>query len=277
MKIDCKKIADEIVEEVRVKAQGNVRMPKIVSVVIGTDGGSESYLKMMEKTFSKVNFESEIRRLPADVSHDEAIALVKALNDDASVDGIIVHKPLPQQIDEEALILTINPNKDLDGFHPMNLGRMFAGDTKAIVPCTAKAAVTVLQGAGVDLKGKHVAVVGRSNIVGKPLSILLLAEHATVTICHSKTKNLSEITKNADIVVVAVGKPRFLTKDMVGSHSIVIDVGTNNVDGKMVGDADFEAMVDDVQMITPVPGGVGRVTNALLLSNALSCFTNLNK
>ncbi len=277
MKIDCKKIAAEIIEDVRVKAQGTVRVPKIVSVVIGTDGGSESYLKMMEKTFAKVNFDSEIKRLPADVSNDEAISLVKSLNEDVLVDGIIVHKPLPKQIDEEALILAIDPNKDLDGFHPMNLGRMFAGDKQAIVPCTAKAAVTVLQHAGVNLVGKHVAVVGRSNIVGKPLSILLLSEHATVTVCHSKTEHLEDITKKADIVVVAVGRPRFLTKNMVGKHSIVIDVGTNNVDGKMVGDADFEALEDYVRMITPVPGGVGRVTNALLLSNALSCFTNLNK
>ncbi len=277
MRIDCKQIAGNMIEDVRLQSEGLQRVPKIVSVVVGTDGGSESYLKMMEKTFAKVGFESEIVRMPETVSNEEAMSKIEALNKDQSVDGIIVHKPLPRQIDEDALILKIDPNKDLDGFHPMNLGKMFAGDKTAVVPCTAKAAVEVLKGAGVDLTGKNVVVIGRSNIVGKPLSILLLAENATVTVCHSKTKNIAEITRAADIVVVAVGRPKFLTKDMVTEKTIVIDVGTNNVDGKMVGDSDFGELEDYVQMITPVPGGVGRVTNALLLTNALRCFTNLHK
>lgn len=272
MIIDCKKIAEEMIEEVRVRAEGLARAPKIVSVVVGTDGGSESYLNMMEKTFAKVGFATEIRRMPAEATTEEAIRLIDEINADAFVDGCIIHKPLPKQIDESKLLLRLSPDKDLDGFHPMNLGLMFAGNPAAVVPCTAQAAVEVLKRSVGDLTGKNIAVIGRSNIVGKPLSILLLAQNATVTVCHSKTKNLSEITKKADIVVVAVGSPKFLTGDMVGEHSIVIDVGTNNVDGKMVGDADFANLENYVSAITPVPGGVGRVTNAILLSNALKNY-----
>ncbi|MDO4753993.1 MAG: bifunctional 5,10-methylenetetrahydrofolate dehydrogenase/5,10-methenyltetrahydrofolate cyclohydrolase [Bacillota bacterium] len=272
MVIDCKKIAEDMIEEVRQKASGLARSPKIVSVVVGTDGGSESYLNMMEKTFAKVGFETEIKRLPEETTTEEAIAVIDQINADSGVDGCIIHKPLPKQIAEGELLLRLSPDKDLDGFHPMNLGLMFAGAKNAVVPCTAQAAVEVLKRSVGNLSGKNIAVIGRSNIVGKPLSILLLAENATVTVCHSKTRNLSEITKKADIVVVAVGSPRFLTADMVGEHSIVIDVGTNNVDGKMVGDADFANLEGYVNMITPVPGGVGRVTNAILLSNALTNY-----
>lgn len=273
MVIDCKKIAEEMIEEVRSRASSSARPPKIVSVVVGTDGGSESYLNMMEKTFEKVGFATEIKRMPEETSTECAIALIDELNAESGVDGVIIHKPLPKQIREEELLLRLSPEKDLDGFHPMNLGLMFAGAENAVVPCTAQASVEVLKRSVGDLSGKHIAVVGRSNIVGKPLAILLLAENATVTVCHSRTKNLSDITRSADIVVVAVGKPKFLTKDMVSEHSVVIDVGTNRVDGKMVGDSDFENLKDYVRMITPVPGGVGRVTNAILLSNALTNYT----
>lgn len=273
MVIDCKKIAEEMIEEVRSRASSSARPPKIVSVVVGTDGGSESYLNMMEKTFEKVGFTTEIKCMPEETSTECAIALIDELNAESGVDGVIIHKPLPKQIREEELLLRLSPEKDLDGFHPMNLGLMFAGAENAVVPCTAQASVEVLKRSVGDLSGKHIAVVGRSNIVGKPLAILLLAENATVTVCHSRTKNLSDITRSADIVVVAVGKPKFLTKDMVSEHSVVIDVGTNRVDGKMVGDSDFENLKDYVRMITPVPGGVGRVTNAILLSNALTNYT----
>lgn len=272
MIIDCKRIAEEMIEEVRAEAANLKRPPKIVSVVVGTDGGSESYLNMMEKTFAKVGFETEICRKSAEATTEEATSLIDELNERDDVDGVIIHKPLPKQIKEGELLLKLRPEKDLDGFHPMNLGLMFAGDPAATTPCTARAAVEVLKRAVGELAGKNIAVVGRSNIVGKPLSLLLLAENATVTVCHSKTKDLAEITKAADIVVVAVGRPRFLTRDMVSTHSVVIDVGTNNVGGKMVGDTDFEAIAPIVKMITPVPGGVGRVTNAILLANALKNY-----
>lgn len=277
MVIDCKAIAERIISDVRERASGALRPPKIVSVVIGTDGGSESYLNMMEKTFGKAGFSTEILRMSAGSTTEEAIAVIDGLNAREDVDGVIIHKPLPKGISERDLLLRLHPDKDLDGFHPMNLGLMFAGDPDAVIPCTAQAAVEVLKRTVGDLSGKHVAVIGRSNIVGKPLSLLLLAKNATVTVCHSRTKDLAKITREAEIVVVAVGRPRFLTKEMVGEHSIVIDVGTNNVDGKMVGDSDFEALSGYVKMITPVPGGVGRVTNAILLANAFRNFTKKHK
>lgn len=274
MIIDCKLIADQKIEKIANETSQLQVKPKIVSMVVGYDGGSESYLNMMEKTFRRVDFETEIVRLDASASTEDALKKIDEFNLDPNVHGVIIHKPLPPQMNEDEMLMRLDPKKDLDGFHPTNLGLMFAGDKKATAPCTAQAVVEVLKASGYELSGKHVVVVGRSNIVGKPLSILLLAENATVTVCHSRTKDLAAFTKAADVVVVAVGKPRFLKKDMVTEKTVVIDVGTNNVDGKMVGDADFEELKDYVSAITPVPGGVGRVTNAILLSNALKCFTN---
>ncbi len=277
MIIDCKSIADAIIESVHREASGAAKTPRIASVVIGSDGGSESYLKMMEKTFERAGFGTCICRLAEDATTEQAIALVESLNADREIDGVIIHKPLPPQIDERRLLYSLDPRKDLDGLHPVNLGKTLSGDAGAIAPCTARAAVEVAKGAGIELTGKHVVIIGRSSIVGKPAALLFLSENATVTVCHSKTSNLADITKRADIIVVAVGRPRFLGREMVSEHSVVIDVGTNNVDGKMVGDADFDAIFGLVKMITPVPGGVGRVTNAVLLANALTNFTNNNK
>jgi methylenetetrahydrofolate dehydrogenase (NADP+)/methenyltetrahydrofolate cyclohydrolase len=179
-----------------------------------------------------------------------------------------VQLPLPEHIDASKVLDAIVPEKDLDGFHPLNAGHLFKGE-RGIRPCTPTAVMYILAKMGIELKGKDVVVIGRSNIVGKPLSMMLLEQNATVTICHSKTKALASHTKRADIIIVAVGVPNFLTKEMVTEASIVIDVGTNMLNGKLVGDADFEALKDYVKMITPVPGGVGPVTNAVLLNNAL--------
>lgn len=271
MTIDCKAIAEKIKNEVREQVATLPRAPKIVCIIAGTDGGAESYLRMMTKTCDSVGYASEILRLPETATNEELIALIHQCNQDAGIDGILVQKPLPKQIDEDRVLSEINPGKDLDGFLEINAGRLFQGK-KGTQPCTPQAVVRILQESGVDLTGKDVVMLGRSNIVGKPLSMMLLAKNATVTICHSKTANLIEHTRRADVVVVAIGIPRFLKKEMVTEDTIVIDVGTNNVDGKMVGDADYDNLKDYVKMITPVPGGVGPVTNAILLVNAMNNY-----
>lgn len=271
MTIDCKAIAEKIKNEVREQVATLPRAPKIVCIIAGTDGGAESYLRMMTKTCDSVGYASEILRLPETATNEELIALIHQCNQDAGIDGILVQKPLPKQIDEDRVLSEINPGKDLDGFLEINAGRLFQGK-KGTQPCTPQAVVRILQESGVDLTGKDVVMLGRSNIVGKPLSMMLLAKNATVTICHSKTANLIEHTRRADVVVVAIGIPRFLKKEMVTEDTIVIDVGTNNVDSKMVGDADYDNLKDYVKMITPVPGGVGPVTNAILLVNAMNNY-----
>lgn len=193
---------------------------------------------------------------------------LRKLRDLKCVHGILVQMPLPKHIDKEKIIASIDPKKDVDGFHELNAGALFQGKN-AMVPCTALAVMTILESLDIELTGKHVAVIGRSNVVGKPLSVMLTHKNATVTLCHSKTRNLETFTQMADIVVVAVGVPFFLKEDMVNEKTIVIDVGMNEVSGKLVGDCDYDNLVDKVQMITPVPGGVGPVTNAVLLRQVL--------
>jgi len=218
-----------------------------------------------------VGFGYEIYRLPESTTEAQLLSVIEEKNKDEFVNGIIVQMPLPPHISEEKIITAIKPTKDIDGFHPMNAGRLFKGE-KATRPCTPLAVVTMLDALEVDLEGKNVVVIGRSNIVGKPLSVMLMHKNATVTVCHSKTQNLMQHTQCADIVILAVGIANFLKREMVNENTIVIDVGMNELDGKLVGDADFDALKDYVKMITPVPGGVGPVTNAVLLLNVLEHF-----
>lgn len=268
MIIDGRKIANELKEKIAIALTQVADKPKISAIILGEHPSSMSYLKMLEKTCNSVGFSYEIIALPIETSHDKLLQIIDDKNKDDQIKGLLIQLPLPDHIDESAVLMRISPDKDLDGFNPINAGYLFKGKP-GIRPCTPQAVMTILSEMGIALEGKNVVVVGRSNIVGKPLAMMLLEKNATVTICHSRTKNLSDFTKKADIVVVAVGKPKFLTKEMVTTNTVVIDVGTNMLNGKLVGDADFEALVDYVAMITPVPGGVGPVTNVVLLNNAL--------
>lgn len=271
MIIDGKIIAAQIREGVKQRTKSFKKMPGVVAMIVGEHPSAESYLKMLEKTCKMVDFNYSLIRLPVDISEKALLNLIEENNQMDEVQGILVQMPLPDHINKEKILLAIDPKKDLDGFHPMNAGRLFKGE-KSMKPCTAQAVVSILKALDIGLEGKDVVIIGRSNIVGKPLSILLLDENATVTVCHSKTKDLKSHTQRADIVVAAVGIPNFLTKEMVTEQSIVIDVGMNEVAGKLVGDADFDALEPFVKMITPVPGGVGPVTNAVLLLNILEHF-----
>ncbi|MDK2866475.1 MAG: methylenetetrahydrofolate dehydrogenase / methenyltetrahydrofolate cyclohydrolase [Clostridiales bacterium] len=268
MIIDGKQIANALKQEIRERVQAMAVKPKVSAIILGEHPSSMSYLKMLEKTCKAIEFDYEIVSLPLAASLETLLKIIDEKNNDSQIKGILVQLPLPEHIDASKVLDAIVPEKDLDGFHPLNAGHLFKGE-RGIRPCTPTAVMYILAKMGIELKGKDVVVIGRSNIVGKPLSMMLLEQNATVTICHSKTKALASHTKRADIIIVAVGVPNFLTKEMVTEASIVIDVGTNMLNGKLVGDADFEALKDYVKMITPVPGGVGPVTNAVLLNNAL--------
>ena len=209
--------------------------------------------------------------LPETTSEAELLALVEALNRDDNVHGILVQLPLPSQIDSEKVLRAILPEKDVDGFHPTNMGQLVIGSS-LLVPCTPLGVITLLDRYGIGIEGKHAVVLGRSNIVGKPVSLLLLARNATVTICHSRTRDLESVTRQADILIAAVGRANFVTGDMVKDGAVVIDVGINRVDGKLVGDVDFDAVEKKASFITPVPGGVGPMTIAMLMENTMKAF-----
>ena len=271
MIIDGKAIAQKIKDKAKNFCTDCARKPNVVAFMIGDNPSSESYLRMIERTCKSVEFGYTLIRLEEGISESALLEKIIEKNLDDNIDGILVQMPLPDNISEERVIMTIAPEKDLDGFHPMNAGRLFKGE-KATRPCTHLAVMTIFKELNIDLEGKYIVVIGRSNIVGKPLAVMLMQNNATVTICHSRTVDIEDHTRKADIIIVAVGIPNFLTKDMVSEKAIVIDVGMNEVDGKMVGDADFEALKDYVSMITPVPGGVGPVTNAVLLLNVIEHF-----
>lgn len=276
MIIDGKAIAQRIKEKAKNCCSDCYRKPNVVAFMLGDNPSSESYLRMIERTCKSVDFGYQLIRLSPTITESELLERIVEKNLDENTDGILVQMPLPEHISEERVIMTIAPEKDLDGFHPMNAGRLFKGE-KATRPCTPLAVMTIFKEMNIDLEGKYIVVIGRSNIVGKPLAVMLMHNNATVTICHSKTVGIEEHTKKADIIIVAVGIPNFLTRDMVSEKAIIIDVGMNEVDGNMVGDADFEALKDYVSMITPVPGGVGPVTNAVLLLNVIEHFRGVKK
>lgn len=268
MIIDGREIANGIKANIKETCEQMRKKPHVKAVLLGDHPSSLSYLKMLQKSCEQVGFEYSLEKLSSDTSQEELLALIHELNQDESVDGLLVQTPLPKHIQEKIILESIASEKDVDGFNPINAGKLFKGES-SMVPCTAKAVMVILESLNMDLAGKEVVVIGRSNIVGKPLSIMLTHAHATVTLCHSQTRDLKFHTKRADIVVVAIGKPCFLKKDMVTEKTIVIDVGINGTEHGIVGDADFDALKDYVQMITPVPGGVGPVTNAVLLEGIL--------
>ena len=243
--------------------------PCLAVVLVGDDPASAVYVRGKESDCRECGIESRMLRLPADTTQDQLLEQLQQLAEDKSVHGILVQLPLPAQIDEQAVIAAIPPEKDVDGFSPVNVGRMMIGE-ECFLPCTPAGCIEMLKSTGVPITGKQAVVLGRSNIVGKPAAMLLLRENATVTICHSKTEDLAAVCAGADILVAAIGKPKFVTGDMIKPGAVVIDVGINrDENGKLCGDVDFAAAEAKASFITPVPGGVGLMTRAMLLVNTI--------
>ena len=251
------------------------REPHLVVILVGEDPASVSYVTGKAKDSEEVGFKNTTIRRPADVSEEEILNLIAELNEDKTVDGILVQLPRPKHISEDKVIAAISKEKDVDGFHPLNVAALWQKQ-ECILPCTPKGVIKLLDKAGVEIAGKKAVVIGRSNIVGLPVSKLLLDRNATVTMCHSRTKNLAEVTREADILVVAIGRPKFVTADMVGEGAAVIDVGVNRdpETGKLCGDVDFAACQEKASVITPVPGGCGPMTRACLMENTIECYFN---
>jgi methylenetetrahydrofolate dehydrogenase (NADP+)/methenyltetrahydrofolate cyclohydrolase len=268
--IDGKKIADELLAEAAKEVAKLPSKPCLSIVLVGDDLASLVYTKKKHDACARVGMESRNIKLPASTKQSEIIAQVQTLNNDPSVDAILVQLPLPKGIDEDAVLSSVALEKDVDGFHAQNFGRLALG-LPGIAPCTPKGVIYLLKKSGAHISGKHAVVIGRSRIVGKPLSYLLLNEGATVTVCHSKTHDLGAITRTADIICSAVGKPRLVKADMIKEGAIVIDIGTSKENEKLTGDVDFAPVSQKAALITPVPGGVGPMTIAMLIVNTLEC------
>ncbi|MZH02124.1 MAG: bifunctional methylenetetrahydrofolate dehydrogenase/methenyltetrahydrofolate cyclohydrolase FolD [Nitrospinae bacterium] len=247
------------------------RIPGLATVLVGEDPASAVYVRNKNKICGEIGFQSFGKNLPAETTEAQLLDLIKGLNKNDEVNGILVQLPLPDHIDEDKILLSIDPDKDVDGFHPVNVGKLSIGNA-LLTPCTPTGIIALLDYYDIDIAGKHAVVLGRSNIVGKPVAHLLLQRHATVTICHSKTRDLKEVTRQADILIAAVGRPHFVRSEMVKEGAVVIDVGINRVDGKLIGDVEFDPVAEKVAYITPVPGGVGPMTIALLMENTLKAF-----
>ena len=267
--LDGKVLSAEIKEKVArrvaaMKEQGVI--PGLAVILVGNDPASEIYVRNKGKGCEDTGMLSRTIRMDENTTQEALEEEIEKLNRDPAIHGILVQLPLPDHLDEQAALARILPEKDVDGFHLVNAGHLMTG-TEGVVPCTPKGALYMIRSAGIDLNGKEAVVIGRSNIVGKPMAMLLLQQNCTVTLCHSRTRDLAEHTRRADILVAAVGKAGFVTADMVKPGAVVIDVGINRVDGKVCGDVDFEGVKEIAGWITPVPGGVGRMTIAMLLAN----------
>ncbi len=258
-----KEIAERVV---RLKEQGVT--PGLAVILVGNDPASEIYVRNKGNGCAETGMYSRTMNMPEETTQEQLEAAIEELNADPAIHGILVQLPLPKHLDENAALAKILPEKDVDGFHLINAGHMLTG-TEGVVACTPRGALYMIKSTGLDLNGKEAVVIGRSNIVGKPMAMLLLRENCTVTMCHSRTRNLAEHTRRADILVAAVGKAGFVTADMVKPGAVVIDVGINRVDGKVKGDVDFDAVKEIAGWITPVPGGVGKMTITMLLANTV--------
>ena len=263
--IDGTAIAKGMLDELKLEIAKAGLSPKLSVIIVGDDPASKTYLKSKEAACSHVGIAYEKYMLPSSTSQAELLNLIKELNE-SDANAILLQMPLPKGMDEETSLEAIDPAKDADGFHPTNIGRLILGD-ESIAPATPSGIIELLNRSGIEVSGKHAVIVGRSNVVGKPLAAMLLNRDATVTICHSRTSSLAKITREADILAVAVGKPNFITSDMVKAGAVVIDVGINKVGGSTVGDVDFERVKEKASAITPVPGGVGPMTVASLMRN----------
>lgn len=271
--IDGKKISQEIKDELKEKVAAMAKEGKkaaLAVIQVGNDPASSVYVRNKKKACEYIGIESLSYELPEETTEEELVALIEKLNADTKVNGILVQLPLPKHINEEKIIQTISPDKDVDGFHMQNVGALCTGG-KGYVSCTPLGIITLLKRSGIEIAGKRCVVMGRSNIVGKPMAMLLLRENGTVTICHSKTQDMKEITKQADILVVAIGKPKFVDETYVKEGAVVIDVGIHrNAENKLCGDVDFDKVAPHTSAITPVPGGVGPMTIAMLMNNCVS-------
>lgn len=277
--IDGKKISamvkDRIANEVEQLKQKGI-LPGLAVIIVGENPASQVYVRNKEITCKNLGMYSEKIELDESTTQDELLKIIDELNNNDKIDGILCQLPLPRHIDENVIINAIKPDKDVDAFHPHNVGRIMIGDYD-FLPCTPAGIIEMLKTENIETAGKHCVVIGRSNIVGKPMAMLMLHNNSTVTICHSKTVNLKEITATADILIAAVGVANFVKADMVKDGAVVIDVGMNRLDGKLVGDVDFENVKDKTSAITPVPGGVGPMTIATLMQNTLTAAKRHNK
>jgi len=280
--IDGRKIAKEISESLKAKVVGFVKknkfVPKLAVIIVGEDPASLFYVKMITRSCEKVSIDFEKHSLPGKTSEKELLKIINNLNEDKKVSGIIVQVPLPEHINQERIQEAVNPSKDVDCFNPINMGRLALGKPE-FLPCTPYAVYELMKRENIVVEGKHTVIVGRSNIVGRPMALILLQKkqyaNATLTICHSRTNDLGHFTRQADILIAAVGKPEMIKQDMVKEGVVIIDVGTNEVEGKLVGDVAYEEVLDKASVITPVPGGVGPITNVMLMQNTLKAAGNL--
>jgi methylenetetrahydrofolate dehydrogenase (NADP+)/methenyltetrahydrofolate cyclohydrolase len=279
--IDGRKVAKELQANLHQEITSSGLKPSLAFILVGNHAPSEAYVRMKGKACNDVGILSTKIELPETVSEEKLLSVIQSLNNDPNIHGILVQMPLPPHISETSVIYAIDPKKDVDCFHPLNVGKLITGESDGFLPCTPYGVLLLLKHYKVETSGKHVVVLGRSNIVGRPLANLLSQKRdmgdATVTLAHSKTKNLAHLCKEADILIAAIGKPHFVTKEMVKQGAVVIDVGINRVDGKIVGDVDFEGVAPLASLITPVPGGVGPMTIAVLLQNTWkSCLIYKN-
>ena len=269
--LDGRIMSAELMEKIALRVRALKEkgvVPGLAVILVGNDPASEIYVRNKGKGCEETGMLSRTIRLEADTDQARLEQEIEQLNRDPAIHGILVQLPLPAHLDARSALAKILPEKDVDGFHLINAGRLMTG-TEGVIPCTPKGTLYMMQHAGIELEGKEAVVVGRSNIVGKPMAMLLLQENCTVTVCHSRTRDLAEHTRRADILVAAIGKPGFITREMVKEGAVVIDVGVNRVDGKVCGDVDFEGVSQVASWITPVPGGVGKMTIAMLLQNTL--------
>jgi len=280
--IDGRRIAKEINESLKTKVEDFINKykitPKLAVVIAGEDPASLFYVKMIAKSCERASIDFEKHSLPSETTEEELLKLIDNLNKNKKVSGIIVQVPLPKHINQERIQEAVNPSKDVDSFNPINMGRLALGKPE-FLPCTPYAVYELMKRENIVAEGKHTVIVGRSNIVGRPMALILLQKkqyaNATLTICHSRTKDLSYYTHQADILIAAVGKPEIIKRDMVKEGAVIIDVGTNEVEGKLVGDVAYEEVLDKVSVITPVPGGVGPITNVMLMQNTLKAAEKL--
>lgn len=274
--IDGKAVAEKIRQMIKTEVAGLKEKPGLAAILVGENPASKVYVNIKRKTCDEVGIYSELYKLPEETTEKELLQLIEKLNTSEKIHGILVQLPLPPQLNEGKILAAVALEKDVDGFSPVNIGKLMAGK-EAAVPCTPKGVMRLLEEYGIEISGKNAVVIGRSNIVGKPAALMLLNRNATVTVCHSKTKNLAQHTKTADILVVAAGKPMLVTAEMVKDGAAVIDVGINRVGRKLVGDVDYERVKEKASHITPVPGGVGPMTVAMLLENTIMCYKRQQK
>lgn len=273
--LDGKTLANDILDKLSLKVKQLDTVPNLVVIQVGNDPASSVYVRNKERTAERVGINSETVKLSKHITQDELLEIIDKYNHFTDVNGILVQLPLPKHIDEQVILEAISPMKDVDGFHPLNVGKLNIGQ-KQMIPSTPAGIMELLKANHIELEGKHVVIVGRSNIVGKPLAHLLLEANATVTIVHSRTKNLKQLTKLADILVVAVGQPELITKDYVKTGAVVIDVGINRTESGLKGDVDFNNVKLKVAAITPVPGGVGPMTIAMLMNQTYQAYCTQN-